>query len=88
MSLVRKYLKGWSFRTTHPTFAEGDEISVFITGYENGTPIARVGDTKLRIPNASEDLVDSRVRLRVTQFDENDHVGDAEFLEKVGESAF
>ena len=88
MSLLEKYTKGWSFRTNKPSFAEGDEISVFVTSVEAGTPIARVGDTKLRIPDASENLVDKRVLLRVTMFDEDSHVGEATYLRTVGDSAF
>jgi hypothetical protein len=88
MSLLEKYTKGWSFRTNKPSFAEGDEISVFVTGVEAGTPIARVGDTKLRIPDAPENLVDKRVLLRVTTFDEDSHVGEATYLRTVGDSAF
>ncbi|MFC3478525.1 DUF7513 family protein [Halobacterium litoreum] len=88
MSLLKKYTKGWSFRTNKPGFDEGDELSVFVTGTEDGVAIARIGDSKLRLPDAPEDLVDKRVRLRVTAFDENDHTGEAEYLETVGESAF
>lgn len=88
MSLLSKYTKGWSFRTNKPSFDEGDEISVFVTGVEAGTPIARIGDTKLRIPEGSPDLVDKRVVLRVTAFDDENKVGEAEHLETVGESAF
>lgn len=88
MSLLSKYTKGWSFRTNKPSFAEGDEIAVFVTGIEGGTPIARIGDTKLRLDDASEDLLDKRVLLRVTEFDETNHVGQAEYLKTIGESAF
>ncbi len=88
MSLLKKYTKGWSFRTNKPSFSEGDEISVFVTGVESGTPVARVGDTKIRVPDADPNLVDKRVLLRVTSFDDDEHVGEAEYLETVGESAF
>ncbi|NIB98774.1 hypothetical protein [Halobacterium sp. R2-5] len=88
MSLLEKYTKGWSFRTKTPSFQEGDEISVFVTGVEAGTAVARVGDTKLRLPDADPALVDKRVLLRVTSFDDDEHVGEAEYLETVGESAF
>ncbi|MGB9963800.1 hypothetical protein [Halobacterium sp. CBA1126] len=88
MSLFAKYTEGWSFRTNTPSFDEGDEIAVFVTGVEAGTPVARVGDTKLRLPDADPGLVDKRVLLRVTTFDDDAHVGEAEYLETVGESAF
>ncbi|MXR21566.1 DUF7513 family protein [Halobacterium bonnevillei] len=88
MSLLDKYTKGWSFRTNKPSFSEGDEIAVFVTGMEDGTPIARIGDSKLRLPDAPAGLVDKRVLLRVTSFDDNNHLGEAEYVETVGESAF
>lgn len=88
MSLLAKYTKGWSFRTNKPSFAEGEEISVFVTGVEGGDPIARVGDSKLRVTGGPADLVDKRVLLRVTSFDDGSHTGEAEYLGTVGESAF
>jgi hypothetical protein len=88
MSLFEKYTEGWSFRSRHPSFDVGDEVSVFVTGAEDGVQLARVGDSKLRIPDAPENSVDTRVLVRVTEFDDEDHVGEAEYLETVGESAF
>ncbi|MFA1610738.1 DUF7513 family protein [Halobellus rubicundus] len=88
MSLLEKYTKGWSFRSNTPSFDEGDEISVFVTGVEDGEPVARIGDSKLRVTGGSRNLVDKRVLLRVTAFDDGEHVGEAEYLETVGESAF
>jgi hypothetical protein len=88
MSRFEKYTKGWSFRSRHPSFDVGDEISVFVTGSEDGVQLARIGDSKLRIPDAPGDLLDKRVRIRVTEFDDDEHVGEAEYLETVGESAF
>ncbi|MFC7155513.1 hypothetical protein ACFQPA_08590 [Halomarina halobia] len=81
------YLRGL-FRTTTPAFEEGQELTVFVTGHRGGTPVARVGDTVLRVIDAPEGLLDSRVRIRVTSFDANDHTGEAEYLERVGESVF
>jgi len=88
VSLLEKYTKGWWFRTNKPSFATGDEVSVFVTAVDAGTPVARVGDTVLRIPDGDPALVDKRVIVRVTSFDEDDHVGEAEHLRTVGESAF
>lgn len=88
MSFLEKYTKGWSFRTTHPSFETGEEISVFITGYDGATPVARVGDTILRIADAPNDPQDKRVRVRISEFDESDSTGEADYLETVGESAF
>jgi len=88
MSFLEKYLAGWTFRSNHPTFDAGDEVELFVTGREDGAQIARVGDSKLRLVDASEDLLDKRVRLKVTSFDDDAHVGEAEYVETVGESAF
>jgi hypothetical protein len=87
-SFFRKYFKAWSFRSAKPTFDPGDELEVFVTGVRNGTPVARIGDTVIEIPDAPVELVDSRVRIRVTDFDSGKYEGRAEFGEKVGESAF
>jgi hypothetical protein len=56
--------------------------------FQNGTPIVRVGDTVLRLEDGDPDLVDKRVRCRVTAFDEDAATGRAVHLETVGESAF
>ncbi|WP_336034625.1 DUF7513 family protein [Halobacterium yunchengense] len=88
MSLISKYTKGWTFRTNKPSFDVDEEVSVFVTGVEDGTPVARIGDSKLRLVDAPDGLVDKRVLLRVTSFDEDAHVGKAEYLETVGESAY
>ncbi len=88
MSLLEKYLAGWEFRSNRPSFDAGDEVELFVTGRENGAQIARVGDSKLRLADAPDDLLDKRVRLKVTSFDDSDHVGEAEYLKTVGESAF
>jgi hypothetical protein len=88
MSLREKYFAGLGFRTNKPDFEPGEEISAFVTGYEGDTPIVRVGDTVLRVEGAPEDALDTRVRLRVEAFDENDHDGTATYLETVGQSSF
>jgi len=88
MSLFQKYLAGWEFRSNKPSFEAGDEVELFVTGREDGVQVAHVGDSKLRIADAPDGLLDKRVRLEVTSFDDNDHVGEAEYLEVVGESAF
>ncbi|WP_232701074.1 DUF7513 family protein [Halobacterium wangiae] len=88
MSRFKKFTEGLTFRTNRPSFDVGEELSVFVTGDKDGTPVARIGDTVLHLPDESVSLVDKRVLLRVTEFDENRHVGEAEYLETVGESAF
>ncbi|WP_338739539.1 DUF7513 family protein [Haloplanus salilacus] len=88
MSLLGKYLRGWSFRTSRPSFDVDDEIEVFLTGVENGTVVARVGDTIIRVPDADPEYVDTQCRIRITEFDDGDATGEATFVAKVGESAF
>lgn len=89
MSFLEKYTAGWTFRTTTPSFEAGDEVELFVTGREDGVQIARVGDSKLRLDeDAPTGLLDKRVRMRVTSFDDGAHVGEAEYVETVGESAF
>ncbi|WP_137283366.1 DUF7513 family protein [Halorussus salinisoli] len=88
MSLRKKYFAGLGFRTNKPSFEPGEEISAFVTGYHGGTAVVRVGDTVLRIEDAPENALDTRVRLRVEEFDDNDHQGTATYLETVGESSF
>ena len=88
MSLLGKYLKGWSFRGTRPAFDVDEEIEVFLTGVRDGDVIARIGDTIIRVPDADPSYVDTRCRIRITDFDDADHTGEATFLKKVGESAF
>jgi hypothetical protein len=88
MSLLGKYLRGWSFRTARPTFDVDEEIEVFLTGVRDGTVVARVGDTIIRVPDADPSDVDTRCRIRITEFDDDDATGEATLLATVGESAF
>ncbi|NHN58083.1 MULTISPECIES: hypothetical protein [Halorussus] len=88
MTVREKYLAGLGFRTNTPSFAPGQEISAFVTGYDGDVPVVRVGDTVLRVDDAPADALDTRVRLRVEEFDESAHRGRASYLETVGESSF
>ncbi|SDM71201.1 hypothetical protein SAMN04487949_2370 [Halogranum gelatinilyticum] len=79
---VKKLLAGWSFRTSTPDYAVGDELTAFVTGTDGSTPIVRIGDTVIQLPDADGDgeLVEKRVRLRVTEFDAQRHEGAGELL--------
>lgn len=88
MSAFDSFLDGLRFRTTHPSFEEGEQIVAFVTGYDEDGAIARIGDTILYLPDESATVVDSQVRLTVTEFDVNDHVGRGEIDEVIGESTY
>lgn len=81
MSVLEKYIKGLRFRTNRPSFDPGDEVRLFVTGFEDGTAVARVGDSVLRLPDVPEELVDSQVDLRVETFDTDTYVGEASRIE-------
>jgi len=82
------FFAGLGFRTATPSFDSGDEFIVVVTGSEGDTPIARIGDSVLRIPDAPRDSVQTKVRVRVESFDDADHTGTATYLETVGETAY
>lgn len=88
MSWLEKYLAGWSFRTATPTFEPGQELAVIITGFDGDTALARVGDTVLHVEEAPAAALDARVRIEILEFDENEFVGRATFLDLLGEGTF
>ncbi|WP_158057603.1 DUF7513 family protein [Halorussus halophilus] len=88
MSRKRKFFAGIGFRTNTPSFDAGEEISAFITGYDGDVPVARIGDSILRIEGAPDGAVDIRAILKVESFDDSNHTGTATFVEKTGESAY
>lgn len=90
MSLLDKYLAGWRIRSSTPDFEPGEEYRVVITGYDDAedAAIARVGDSVLYVDDTRPAHVDTIVRIRVTEFDSNDHAGRAELLEVVGETTY
>jgi hypothetical protein len=88
MSRLAAFRKGLTFRTNRPTFEPGREFKAFVTGYENETALVRLGDSVLRIPDASSNLLDTQVRIRVEKFDDNDHTGRATVLEELGDGSY
>jgi len=85
---MSKFFAGIGFRTATPSFEPGEEHVVVVTGVEDGVPIARIGDSKLRIPDAPSGSVDTKVRIRVESFDDGDHTGVADYLKTVGETTY
>ncbi|RJT04066.1 hypothetical protein [Halococcus sp. IIIV-5B] len=84
MSRFDAFTAGWSFRTTTPSFEAGEEITAFVTGYEDGAGVARIGDTVLTLTDAAPELVDTQVDLRIEEFDDSDHTGRATILSDDG----
>lgn len=81
--------EGWHFRSSHPTFEEGEEVELYSTGYdpERGALIARVGDTIIRLENEPEDYVDRLLRVRITEFNQGG-TSKADLLEVYEEKGF
>lgn len=88
MSRFDKFLAGWSFRSSTPDYEPGDVIEVMVTGADGTAAVARIGDSTLRIEDAPDDAVNTRVLVAVETWDETDHRGTGTYRETVGESAF
>ena len=86
--MTNAFLAGFGFRAKTPSFAVGREIECMVTGKSDDGFVARIGDTILTIDDAPPDAVDTIVRARVTEFDEETHHGTAEYLKTVGKSSF
>lgn len=80
MSALHAFTHGWGFRTSTPSFQVGEELSLYVTGYdsERGVALARVGDTILEVSGAGAEDIDQRINARVTEFDERRHRGHVE----------
>jgi hypothetical protein len=78
MSLFEKYFAGWRFRSRTPSYEPGDDLVANVTGDDGGTSIVRIGDTHLELDESVP--ADTRIRLRVTDFDPATHRGQAELL--------
>lgn len=87
---MRTLLKGWQFRTRTPRLEPGQEVSVMLTDYdaEAGAAVARIGDTRLVVEGTGADHLDKIVHVRVSEFDDEQHVGRAELTEVVSETTY
>jgi len=90
MSLLSKYLSGFSFRTTTPALEPGDTVNVFVSEYDEATGkgTAFVGDTELRVTEFEADDVDKRVAVDVTDYDADSGVARGTFVSVVGVSSY
>ncbi|MGM0371830.1 MAG: DUF7513 family protein [Halobacteriota archaeon] len=88
MSVLEKWLAGWTFRTGKPDYEPGETIEVMVTSMQNGKAKARIGDSILRIKNVPEGGENTRVMVEIEEWDTEDHIGEGTYLETVGESAF
>jgi hypothetical protein len=84
------WFSSWRFRTSHPSFSEGDVLKLSVGRYDPETDQteARIGDTILRIEDGGPELVDEWVRIRVNEFDDARHRGTAELLEVLDTKKF
>ena len=90
MSLISKYLSGFSFRTTTPSLEPGRTVNVFVSEYDEATGegIAFIGDTELRVAGFDADDVDKRVAVDVREYDADTGEARGEFVDVVGASSY
>lgn len=90
MSILSQFLTGATFRSTTPTFEEGEKIEVYATevGDESGEFVAQVGETRLYFENGAADLGGCRVLARVEEFNDNEHRGSVTHLKTLDQGSF
>lgn len=84
------FFDSWQFRSSYPSFAPGDRITVYATGYNRETDrlLARVGDTVLTVTGGTADDVDRKLTVDVKSFNDSNHTGEAELINAVDEGGF
>lgn len=77
--MIKGLFANWRFRTSHPAFEPGQQIEVYLTGYDDATGKgqARIGDTILEVDGVRGEQVDTLVNLTVESFDKQSHRGAA-----------
>ncbi len=75
--------KTWTFRSAHPTFEAGEELTVYLTTVDadTGRAEARIGDSIMEVSGARAEQLDQLVTLRVDSFDTANHRGSAQIIE-------
>ncbi|KAB1196385.1 MULTISPECIES: hypothetical protein [Haloferax] len=84
MSRLDKLLAGWTFRTATPTFEAGEEITAYVTHRDDDGYSVRIGDSVLRIDDAEGLEIETKVRVRVTSFDDATYEGTGEVVDVLG----
>ncbi|MEE4303514.1 MAG: hypothetical protein V2J19_05110 [Wenzhouxiangella sp.] len=71
--------KTWTFRSAHPTFEAGEELTVYLTAFDesSGRGEARIGDSIIEVSGARADQIDALVTIKVDSFDPQTHRGSA-----------
>jgi hypothetical protein len=85
MSRLDKLLAGWTFRTSTPVFEPGEVLTAHVTGSDSNGLSVRIGDSLIRLPEANGLSVETKIKLRVTSFDENSYEGSGELVEVLGD---
>lgn len=75
--MSKKLFTNWRFRTTTPTFEPGQQLELYLTGFDAGCGEARVGDTLIEIEGTSAAQIDFLVKITVQSFDKSTHRGKA-----------
>ncbi|ELZ99029.1 hypothetical protein C440_01695 [Haloferax mucosum ATCC BAA-1512] len=84
MSRLDKIFAGWTFRTATPEFEPGETITAYVSEHNGSGLSIRVGDSVIRVADGQDAAVEDKVRLKVTSFDSDSHVGTGELVEVLG----
>ncbi|KTG07586.1 DUF7513 family protein [Haloferax profundi] len=85
MSRLEKLLSGWTFRTATPTFDAGDVITAYVTHRDSDGYSVRVGDSVIRVGDVDDVAIETKVRLKITSFDDATYEGTGEVVDVLGE---
>lgn len=79
---MKQLFSTWRFRSSTPAFEAGQEVSLYITGFDTETHVgvARVGDSILTVHGAHPADVDCLVKVRIDGFDHDQSTGAAQVI--------